>query len=53
MAAAVGVSHSSVQRIWRKHGLKPHQTRTFKVSNDPKFEEKLRDVVGLYMSPPG
>lgn len=52
MAAAVGVSHSSVQRIWRKHGLKPHQTRTFKVSNDPNFEEKLRDVVGLYMSPP-
>jgi len=52
MAEATGISHSSVQRIWRKHGLKPHQTRTFKVSNDPNFEEKLRDVVGLYMSPP-
>ncbi|MEL6228073.1 MAG: IS630 family transposase [Pseudomonadota bacterium] len=52
MAQVTGISHASVQRIWRKYGLKPHQTRTFKVSNDPKFEEKLRDVVGLYMSPP-
>jgi transposase len=52
MARAVGISHTSVQRIWAEAGLKPHQTRTFKVSNDPLFEEKVTDVVGLYMSPP-
>jgi transposase len=52
MAETAGVSHSSIGRIWRKHGLKPHLSRTFKVSRDPKFAEKLEDVVGLYMSPP-
>ena len=52
MAALVGVSHATVARIWNQHNLKPHRTRTFKVSNDPKFEEKLHDVVGLYLSPP-
>ena len=52
MAKATDISHSSVLRIWRENGLKPHQVRTFRVSNDPNFEEKLRDVVGLYMSPP-
>src|ERR1700677_1793072 len=52
MAKAVGVSHRSVQRVWAGAGLKPHIMRTFKVSNDPKFAEKVVDVVGLYMNPP-
>jgi transposase len=52
MAAEIGISHRSVQRIWAEAGLKPHLIRTFKVSNDPLFEEKVTDVVGLYMSPP-
>jgi len=46
------LGHSSVQRIWAEHGLKPHQVSTFKVSNDPKFVEKLEDIVGLYLNPP-
>ena len=52
MAKAIGISVSSVQRIWRAHGLKPHQVRQFKLSNDPAFATKLRDVVGLYVDPP-
>jgi transposase len=52
MAAAVGLSESTIRRIWRANGLKPHLTRTFKVSNDKHFVEKLEDVVGLYLSPP-
>ena len=52
MAAAVGISHTSVQRIWAEAGLKPHLVRRFKISNDPAFEEKVTDVVGLYMNPP-
>ena len=52
MARAVGVSKATVQRIWAAHGLKPHLTRNFKLSNDPRFEEKLVDVVGLYLNPP-
>ena len=52
MAEALGTSHSSVGRIWRKHGLKPHLFRTFKLSKDPRFAEKVEDVVALYMSPP-
>jgi transposase len=52
LATEVGISVSSVQRIWRAHGLQPHRVRQFKLSNDPKFVEKLRDVVGLYVSPP-
>jgi hypothetical protein len=52
MAKAIGVSVSSVQRIWRKHGLQPHRIRQFKLSNDKHFAEKLRDVVGLYVDPP-
>jgi len=52
LAKEVGISESSVLRIWRRHGLKPHQTRTFKISRDPRFAEKLEDVVGLYLSPP-
>ncbi len=52
MAEAVGVSPSSVGRIWAQAGLKPHRTRSFKVSNDPMFEEKVTDIVGLYLDPP-
>jgi len=52
MAAAVGVSPATVQRIWSELGLKPHRTDSFKVSNDPRFEDKLVDVVGLYLNPP-
>ena len=52
MAQAVGVSRSTVQRVWRDNGLKPHRVKTFKVSNDPRFAEKLVDVVGLYLNPP-
>jgi hypothetical protein len=51
MARAAGVSVSSVQRIWRAHGLQPHRVRQFKLSKDPKFIDKLRDVVGLYVDP--
>src|SRR6202030_836911 len=52
MAEAQGVSHATVQRIWDAHGLQPHRTRTFKLSRDKKFLEKLTDVVGLYLNPP-
>ena len=52
MAKASGLSVSSVQRIWRAHGLQPHRVRQFKLSNDPRFVDKLRDVVGLYVDPP-
>jgi transposase len=52
MAKAVGISLSAVQGIWKAHGLVPHRVRTFKLSRDPEFIPKLRDVVGLYMSPP-
>ena len=52
MAAELGVSAASVSRHWRAHGLKPHIVRGFKVSRDPKFIEKLEDIVGLYLSPP-
>jgi transposase len=52
MAAASGLSQSTVGRIWRAFGLKPHRTETFKLSNDPYFIDKIRDVVGLYMNPP-
>ena len=53
LASAIGgISHTSVQRILREHGLKPHLTRTFKVSNDPAFAAKVKDIVGLYMNPP-
>lgn len=51
-ANEVGISASSVGRIWREHGLKPHRKRTFKLSNDPRFEAKFWDVVGLYLDPP-
>ena len=52
MAAAQGVSQSTVIRIWHAHGLKPHLMRTFKLSKDKRFVEKVEDVVGLYMNPP-
>ena len=52
MAKAQGVSKDSVQRIWRQYNLKPHLIKTFKISRDKKFIEKLYDVVGLYMNPP-
>jgi transposase len=52
MAEKAGVSEATVRRIWRAHGLKPHLSRTFKVSTDPEFAEKLADVVGLYLNPP-
>jgi hypothetical protein len=52
MADRVGVSPATVQRIWDARGLKPHRVETFKLSTDPQFEEKLIDVVGLYLAPP-
>jgi len=52
MAEAVGISPSSVRRIWMGQGLQPHRMRAFKISNDPKFADKLKDVVGLYVDPP-
>ena len=52
LAARVGVAPATVQRVWRDHGLRPWRVDTFKLSNDPRFEEKLVDVVGLYLNPP-
>jgi DNA-binding CsgD family transcriptional regulator len=52
MGAQLGVSAASISRHWRAHGLKPHLVRTFKVSRDPHFVEKLEDIVGLYLAPP-
>jgi len=52
MARAQGVSDATVRRIWRAHGLQPHRTESFKLSRDPDFVRKLRDVVGLYLNPP-
>ena len=52
LARAVSLSHTSVQRIWAAHGLKPHLTKTFKLSNDRQFTEKVQDIVGLYLDPP-
>lgn len=52
MARFVGISEASVRRIWKRHGLKPHLVRTFKLSNDPLFAEKVEDIVGLYLNPP-
>ncbi len=52
MAKAQGVSRSTVNRLWQLHNLKPHLSRTFKLSRDPKFIERLTDVVGLYLNPP-
>jgi transposase len=52
MAAVAGISEASVRRIWHSHGLKPHRVETFKLINDPRFAEKLEDIVGLYLNPP-
>ena len=52
MARAQGVSEATVRRVWREHGLKPHRVKSFKLSNDKRFVEKLDDIVGLYLSPP-
>jgi len=52
LAKALGTSPAMVQRVWKANGLQPHRTKTFKVSNDPHFAEKLLDVVGLYLDPP-
>ena len=52
MAASMGISASAVRRIWKAHGLQPHRWRQFKLSSDPQFVAKLRDVVGLYVDPP-
>ena len=52
MAKVAGVGLTSVQRIWKAHGLAPHRIRAFKLSNDPKFAAKVRDIVGLYVDPP-
>jgi transposase len=52
LAKAAGIGHGAVQKIWAAHGLKPHLVRRFKLSNDPRFVEKLRDIVGLYVDPP-
>jgi len=52
MAKEVGLSHTTVRRIWTAFGLQPHRTETFKLSTDPLFVEKVRDIIGLYLSPP-
>ena len=52
MAGHAGLSHSTIGRIWRAFGLKPHRSETFQLSNDPLFVDKVRDIVGLYMHPP-
>ncbi len=52
MAAATGLSKATIQRVWKRHGLQPHRTETFKLSRDPQFLSKLQDVVGLYLDPP-
>lgn len=52
MAKEIGISASAVRRIWKIHGLQPHRYRNFKLSNDPAFVDKLRDIVGLYVDPP-
>ena len=52
LGAHLGISHMTVARVWDSHGLKPHRIRTFKLSRDKQFVEKLTDVVGLYLNPP-
>ncbi len=52
MAKEIGISHTSVQRIWAEHNLKPHLVKSFKVSTDPNFAVKVEDVIGLYLDPP-
>jgi transposase len=52
LAAELGISRMMVQRVWQKHQIQPHRVEKFKISNDPHFEDKVRDVVGLYLNPP-
>ena len=52
MAAETGLSHTTIRRMWAAFGLQPHRSQTFKLSNDPLFVDKVRDIVGLYLSPP-
>ena len=52
MAAETGFSHTTIRRMWSAFGLQPHRSQTFKLSNDPLFVDKVRDIVGLYLSPP-
>ena len=52
MGKVTGLAISTVQKIWRAHGLQPHRLRTFKLSRDPQFAAKVQDVVGLYVAPP-
>jgi hypothetical protein len=52
LAAQLGVGPTTIRRIWQRNGLKPHRQATFKLSRDPRFEDKLLDVVGLYLNPP-
>ena len=52
MASVTGMSQTAVSRIWRAFGLRPHRQETFKLSTDPQFVEKVRDIVGLYLNPP-
>ena len=52
MTDALGISAASVRRVWQAHGLKPHRGETFKVSRDPQFVRKLKDIIGLYLNPP-
>jgi hypothetical protein len=53
LASKLGVSRMMVQRVWRRYDIQPHNVEKFRISNDPKFENKVRDVVGLYLDPPG
>jgi hypothetical protein len=52
MAAETGFSHTTIRRMWTAFGLQPHRSQTFKLSSDPLFVDKVRDIVGLYLSPP-
>ena len=52
LASQLGVSRMMVQRLWQRHDIQPHRVEKFKISNDPSFEDKVRDVVGLFPDPP-
>ena len=52
MATQTGFSHTTIRRIWNAFGLQPHRSETFKLSSDPLFVDKVRDIVGLYVDPP-
>jgi hypothetical protein len=52
LARQLGISRTIVHRVWQRHDIQPHRVERFKLSNDPRFEEKVRDIVGLYLNPP-